>query len=706
MTEPKTCPKCEENLPADAPAGVCPKCLLAVGIDSLDDEGIKKTEGLSSSDPTVPLMTVRYFGDYELLEEIARGGMGVVYKGRQVRLNRIVAIKMILSGELAGQDDIERFHNEAQTAANLKHPNIVAIHEVGQHEGRNYFSMDYVEGQSLANVIQAGPPPARKAAEYVKTIAEAVHFAHQRGTLHRDLKPQNVLIDTHDQPLITDFGLARRVAGDSGLTATGAVLGTPSYMSPEQASGRQSDVGPHSDVYSLGAILYELLTGRPPFCAASAVATLRQVTDNPPIAPHKLNDDVPQDLETICLKCLEKSPHVRYHSASELAEELGRFLDHEPIQARPASPVRKLETWLRRRPWAITATASLVILLLVGVIYYQFQHNLLLQHQQSHPEYVRAAGERLEGLKTWTSVFATVYAAMIISYLVYVEKSLRLKNCRQFFDGTARVIEPKPVSSTVRLVCVAICLSLLAFGQFLLAKIIEVYVWEGLVLYGDGWGAYLGSWFALWLLVHYGKDYRRMVYGQSSPEIDSELREQIRELLLNGDRVSAIRLYRKAISAAGLAEAYRFVEHLTLQVKAEEPERYAANQPNPWRMNWRAVVICLVVEAVVLLLVRFLSGPLHPGSTASGFLGGCLLGGGLMFFVIAFKKFGRFKKNVPLLSALVVVLFVGSMTLTLQGPKLFAQSEASYAPFGWPWMAGLLAGICLLVSAYTPRRNG
>lgn len=670
------------------------------------EEGATLPEDPDQGGTTKPAVgtRVKYFGDYELLKEIARGGMGVVYKARQTKLNRIVALKMILAGQLASPKDVQRFYIEAEAAASLEHPGIVPIYEVGQHEDQHFFSMSFIEGESLDARVKEGPMLPREAAAITQQISEAIAYAHAQGVIHRDLKPANILIDASGDPKVTDFGLARRVAGDSGLTATGAVLGTPSYMSPEQASGRQSDVGPHSDVYSLGAILYELLTGRPPFCAASAVATLRQVTDNPPIAPHKLNDDVPQDLETICLKCLEKSPHVRYHSASELAEELGRFLDHEPIQARPASPVRKLETWLRRRPWAITATTSLVILLLVGVIYYQFQHNLLLQHQQSHPEYVRAAGERLEGLKTWTSVFATACAAMMFSHLVYIEKSLRLKNWRQHFDGTARMIEPKPVSSTVRLVCVAICLSLLAFGQFLLAKIIEVYVWEGLVLYGDGWGAYLGSCFALWLLVHYGKDYRRMVYGQSSPEIDSELHEQIRELLLNGDRLSAIRLYRKAISAAGLAEACRFVEHLTLQVKAEEPERYAANQPNPWRMNWRAVVICLVVEAVVLLLVRFLSGPLHPGSTASGFLGGCLLGGVLMLFA-KLTYTVRFKKNVPLLSALAVG-FVGSMTLTLLGPKIFAQSEASYAPFGWPWMAGLLAGSCLLVSAYTPRRSG
>jgi serine/threonine protein kinase len=212
-----------------------------------------------------PLGRIRYFGDYELLEEIAVGGMGIVYKARQLSLNRIVAVKMILKGTLASEDDVKRFKAEAEAAANLQHPAIVAIHEVGLHEGQHYFSMDFVEGQSLAQLPREQPLSARLAAEYIRDAAEAVHYAHQQGTLHRDLKPSNILIDRQGRVRITDFGLAKKIQGDSDLTLTGQILGTPSYMPPEQASGKRSLVAAASDIYSLGAVLYELITGRPPF---------------------------------------------------------------------------------------------------------------------------------------------------------------------------------------------------------------------------------------------------------------------------------------------------------------------------------------------------------------------------------------------------------------------------------------------------------
>ncbi|MHB9081929.1 MAG: serine/threonine-protein kinase [Pirellulaceae bacterium] len=276
---------------------------------------------------------VRYFGDYELLEEIARGGMGVVYKARQVSLNRIVALKMILAGQLASAEDVKRFHSEAEAAANLDHPGIVPIYEVGEHEGHHYFSMGYVEGQSLAGRLAGGPLEPREAARLVMTVAEAVHHAHQNNVIHRDLKPANILLDAHDRPRVTDFGLAKRVTGDCGLTVSGQILGTPSYMSPEQAVGKLDIVGPHSDVYSLGALLYESLTGRPPFRASSSVDTLLQVIDTHPVPPRLLNPQVPRDLETSSLKCLQKQPSLRYATAQELADDLRRFLQGDPIQA-------------------------------------------------------------------------------------------------------------------------------------------------------------------------------------------------------------------------------------------------------------------------------------------------------------------------------------------------------------------------------------
>jgi len=253
--------------------------------------------------------------------------------------------------------------------------------------------MDYVEGPNLANFIKDNPSSAIKAAEMLKTIAQAVHYAHQRGTLHRDLKPHNVLMDPNAQPHITDFGLAKRIDQDSGLTQTGAVMGSPAYMPPEQAAGRLEQIGPQSDVYSLGAILYQLLTSKPPFAGATPLDTIRQVMEAEPVAPSKLNASVPPDLETICLKCLEKRPERRYHSARELAEELGRFLTQEPILAKPASAGRKTWNWLVRHPWALTGTASILVLGLTGLAYGLWEQNRALTWSMTHGRAVKKEGD-------------------------------------------------------------------------------------------------------------------------------------------------------------------------------------------------------------------------------------------------------------------------------------------------------------------------
>jgi WD40 repeat protein/serine/threonine protein kinase len=289
--------------------------------------------------------------------------MGVVYKARQVSLNRMVAVKMILAGQLASPAEVQRFYTEAEAAAQLNHPNIVAIHEVGQHDGQHYFSMDYVEGKNLAEFIGGKPLSPVKAAQCIKAVAEAVQHAHLRGILHRDLKPSNVLVDGSGQPRITDFGLAKQMDRRAEATRTGAVIGTPSYMPPEQAAGKRGEVGPASDVYSLGAILYELMTGRPPFQAPSPMDTILQVLEQNAVSPRKLNAQVPRDLDTICLKCLEKRPVRRYHSARELTEELGRFLNHEPILARPVGPVERSLRWCRRKP----SVAALIATVLTGI---------------------------------------------------------------------------------------------------------------------------------------------------------------------------------------------------------------------------------------------------------------------------------------------------------------------------------------------------
>ncbi|MDE0736688.1 MAG: protein kinase, partial [Pirellulaceae bacterium] len=320
----------------------------------------------AGSQPLVSLEEIgTEFGDYELLDEIGRGGMGVVYRARQKSLDREVAVKMILAGSLADEESIKRFYVEAQAVGQLRHPNIVQVYEVGQHKGYHFFSMDYIEGQSLAEVMRSRPLSAKECVAYVKTIAEAVHNAHQAGIIHRDLKPANILTDATAQPLITDFGLAKRIKDGSAMTRTGKIMGTPSYMPPEQIGRGKEPISPASDIYALGAILYELLTGRPPFQGESSMDTMWQVLKQEPVAPRVLAPRLHIDLETIALKCLEKTPSQRYESAQALADELGRYLKGQPITARPVTWMERSWRWCKRRPLAATVASVLLILLLV-----------------------------------------------------------------------------------------------------------------------------------------------------------------------------------------------------------------------------------------------------------------------------------------------------------------------------------------------------
>jgi WD40 repeat protein/predicted Ser/Thr protein kinase len=360
MTSTGTCPRCGTLLLSQAAAGLCPRCLGALGFAT--------GEEISAGDRRGAVQASLRLGDYELLEEIARGGMGVVYKARQVSLDRVVAVKVVLHGPFSSPEFLRRFRTEARAIAGLQHRNIVAIHEFGETGDNHFLAMEYIEGQNLAQVVQERPLPARRAASYLKTIAEAVHYAHQRGVVHRDLKPSNVLLDIFDQPRITDFGLARLLDRDEELTTTGQVLGSPGYIPPEQAAGGLVKAGPEGDVYSLGAILYHLLTGRPPFQGDTLPEILSQVHEATPVPPRRLNPSVPVDLQTICLKCLHKEAERRYASARALAEDLGRFLANEPIRARPVTRVEKAWLWCRRRPVLAGMTAALHVVLLLGLL--------------------------------------------------------------------------------------------------------------------------------------------------------------------------------------------------------------------------------------------------------------------------------------------------------------------------------------------------
>ncbi len=371
----RICRKCGAKIFSDVPEGLCPRCVLkgalgnfpdrpvAAGADGGSFENVEANDVAPQSKKAAQAAELLgELGDYELQEEIGRGGQGVVFRARQKSLNRIVALKVISLGQWASKAHLKRFRREAEAAASLDHPSIVPIYEVGERVGSCYFSMKFVEGGQLDQVTKREPMPIRRAVELVVKVARTVHYAHEHGILHRDIKPGNILLDAKGEPHLTDFGLARLVESESSVTQTLDVLGTPSYMAPEQAVGNNSAITGVTDVYGLGAVLYQLLTGQPPFAGGATYETIKLLLDTEPRPPRLLNPKIDRDLSTICLKCLEKDPKRRYSSALALAEDLERWLKHEPIQARHTGIFARGRKWVRRNPTSALLAGCLVAL--------------------------------------------------------------------------------------------------------------------------------------------------------------------------------------------------------------------------------------------------------------------------------------------------------------------------------------------------------
>jgi serine/threonine protein kinase len=385
----RVCRKCGAKIFADAPEGLCGRCVLKAALGDFPDAvagggpsavaaakaGSAKADDAGHVDKPARATTktaraaelLGELGDYELLEEVGRGGQGVVFRARQKSLNRTVALKVISLGQWASKAHLKRFRLEAEAAARLEHPGIVPIHEVGERDGSCYFSMKFVEGGQLDEVASRQLMPIRSAVELIAKVARTVHYAHEHGILHRDIKPGNILLDAKAEPHLTDFGLARLVETESTMTRTMEVLGTPSYMAPEQALGNNAAVSSVTDVYGLGAVLYQLLTGQPPFAGGTTYETIKLLLDTEPRPPRSLNSKVDRDLSTICLKCLEKDSERRYSSALALAEDLGRWLKHEPILARHTGIFSRGRKWVRRNPTTALLAASLAALTATAV---------------------------------------------------------------------------------------------------------------------------------------------------------------------------------------------------------------------------------------------------------------------------------------------------------------------------------------------------
>jgi tRNA A-37 threonylcarbamoyl transferase component Bud32 len=633
---------------------------------------------------------IQYFGNYELLEEIALGGMGIVWKARQSSLNRIVALKMIRGGMLASAEDVRRFHLEAEAAANLQHPNIVAIHEVGEHDGQHYFSMDFVDGQNLAEHGEGKPLPARQAAELIATIADAVQFAHQRGILHRDLKPQNVMLDQRGTPHLTDFGLAKRMDLDSSLTQDGAVLGSPSYMAPEQAQGRLDRVGPHTDVYALGAILFEMLSGRAPFRGDSPAETMMRVISDAPGSLAKLDPPVPRDLETICLKALEKEPARRYPTARDFADDVRRFLAQEPILARPASALRKAQSWVRRRPWTLAAAAALLVIVMACVIFGLIEQTRFLRAQQLHPGTVRWPGNHTAAMRDLGAISAVAFATLLWTHLLVQKSARRLASWSQLFDAKMHWQPRRAIPPGLAAGAGLIALAVVAYAVFLLGRVISAFVWDGTIGWSEMIMLYPMFWFGFSVLAVSARSLSGQD-GASLPVLPPETLAQVENDIRAGEYHPAIKRVRDSAAGASFATARETVEQIAARLETAAPGTLIA--PHARRgFNVQGALLCAAAESLLLLILWETVPPRQPIPFLMEFGAQFLLGVSIML-TLRVKGFGR--RFLIVLPA-VVAMMANEIYLKPRYPGFDFHAG--------PHLTGLLFGCVLMVAAWSRPR--
>jgi hypothetical protein len=674
----RSCSHCNALLPDDAPGGLCPQCLM---------QGV-----------LAPGERLQYFGNYELLDEIAQGGMGVVWRAKQASLNRTVALKMIRGGMLATPDDVKRFLAEAEAAANLKHPNIVAIHEVGEHGGQHYFSMDFVDGKNLADFCGGKPLAARQAAELLATIADAVQFAHQRGILHRDLKPHNVLMDAAGTPHLTDFGLAKRMDMESSLTQTGAVMGSPSYMAPEQAQARHEHVGTQTDVYALGAILYEMLTGRAPFREATAAETMMRVIHAEPVAPSKINADVPRDLATICMKCLEKEPSRRYATAREVAEEAWRFLKGEPILARPAGVLRKAVSWAQRHPATIAGVIALVVLGLIGFAYYLAQENAFLRAQAANPGLVRESGTYAHAVVMWNIFMLPVLLGAVWTGLWFSKTARRLA-WRDLWQPGRLFMPMQQVGTNVRTASVLVGVLGLLLCLGFTGAVIKWQVWEGARLSPNSRGStsalahytiiFSGLWMSVWLLVLSWRDYRLATRGLHIRRLEPAVEKGLRAALEDKDFLLAIQLYRQAVPEANRAEAADYAMRIAATLRERDPVKFEDGFDGPRAINWPRLLLTTAIGIVVCVAVWLIIRPEHPGQVIYSAAFGLAFSGAIIFT----RRAKGFATRVLPIAAIMIAFQAGGL-IWFDGDKKANDHLIEF-------MLGVTFGLSMLLSVQT-----